>query len=944
MLPSPRLLRSGLLVALAFLLALSAPAQTDLAKPVPFDPLTRKGTLPNGLTYYVRKNTEPKNRAHLMLATRVGAVLEDDAENGLAHFTEHMAFNGTKNFPKNELVSFLQKNGIKFGDDLNAFTSFDQTVYMLPVPTDSAGVFRRAFDVLEDWAHNQLMDEEEINKERGVILEELRGGKGAQQRMRDKYFPVIMNGSRYGQRNVIGTEEVLKNFKPETIRNFYKTWYRPDLQAIIAVGDFDVDEVEKLIKQQFGAIPGASSPKPRPDFEIPAHADTKVAIVTDKEQPNTIAMVLHKHPRLMERTFADTRQLLVRSLFNTMLSNRLQELTKQADPPFQFGFSNAGGFIGKYDAFQSFVVAKSGALERGLKAVLDENERVKKFGFTATELERAKQQVLTGTEKRFKEKDKTNSQQLAFQYVSHFVDGASSMGIETYFPFVQEQLPGIKLEEVNAVAGKYITKDNRAVVVMAPEKDKDKLPTEAQLLTWIDNAGKDVTAYVDEVVTAPLLATLPTGGKVASTKTIPELGVTELTFGNGLRAVLKPTDFKNDEILISAYSPGGTSLYGMKDYYNADYSNVLALESGVADFSATQLRKYLTGKIANVTPFVGELSDGFQGSASPKDLETALQLIHAYVTKPRKDPDVVKGFLANTRDQLEQQEATPPPTKVFYDTLTAVLGNYNPRRMPMKPADVDKIDLDGAMKIYNERFGNASDFTFFFVGNFKVDEITPLLTRYLGTLPGTGKKESFKDLGIRAPKGNITKTVYKGLDDKSQAQLVFTGDLPYTPENAANLDALEEILNIKLIEEIREKESGVYGIGASGSLSKLPVPRYQFRIGYGTNPGRVDELGQKTLAIIDGIKKAGPDPKDLEKFKAEARRALEVQQRENRYWLGRLSAAYENGENPKDILRAQALIDGVTVASVKALAQKVFGPNLIRVVLLPEGKAGSSGK
>lgn len=938
--------RPAALALFALLVNLTALAQTatDLSKPVPFDPLTRKGTLPNGLTYYVRKNAEPKNRAHLMLATRVGAVLEDDAENGLAHFTEHMAFNGTKNFPKNELVSFLQKNGIKFGDDLNAFTSFDQTVYMLPVPTDSAGVFRRAFDILEDWSHNLLMDEEEINKERGVILEELRGGKGAQQRMRDKYFPVIMNGSRYGQRNVIGTEEVLKNFKPETIRAFYKTWYRPDLQAIIAVGDFNVDEVEKLIKEQFGGIPKASSPKPRPDFEIPAHADTKVAIVTDKEQPNTIAMVLHKQPRLMEKTFADSRQLIVRSLFNTMLSNRLQELTKQADPPFQFGFSNAGGFIGKYDAFQSFVVAKSGALERGLKAVLDENERVKKFGFTATELDRAKQQLLTGTEKRFKERDKTNSQQLAFQYVSNFVDGASSMGIETYFPFVQEQLPGIKLEEVNAVAGKYITKDNRAVVVMAPEKEADKLPSEAQLLGWIDNAGKDVTAYVDEVVTAPLLTALPTGGKVAATKTIPELGVTELTFGNGLRAVLKPTDFKNDEILISAHSPGGTSLYGLKDYYNADYSNVLAIESGVADFSSKQLRKYLTGKIVNVTPFVGELSDGFQGSASPKDLETALQLIHAYVTKPRKDPEVVKGFLSNQRDQLEQQEATPPPTKVFYDTLTAVLGAYNPRRMPMKPADVDKISLDGAMKIYNERFGNASDFTFFFVGNFKVDEITPLLTKYLGTLPGTGKKETFKDLGIRAPKGNITKTVYKGLDDKSQAQLVFTGDMPYTVENAANLDALEEILNIKLIEEIREKESGVYGIGSSGNLSKLPVPRYQFRIGYGTNPGRVDELGQKTLAIIEGIKTNGPDPKDLEKFKAEARRALEVQQRENRYWLGRLSSAYENGDNPRDILRAQALIDGVTVASVKSMAQKVFGPNLIRVVLMPEGKAGNSGK
>ncbi len=933
------------LATLAGLLSVCALAQTaELSKPVPFDPLTRKGTLSNGLTYYIRKNTEPKNRAHLMLATRVGAVLEDDAENGLAHFTEHMAFNGTKNFPKNELVSFLQKNGIKFGDDLNAFTSFDQTVYMLPVPTDSQAVFRRAFDVLEDWAHNLLMDEEEINKERGVILEELRGGKGAQQRMRDKFFPVILNGSQYAKRNVIGTEEILKNFKPETIRNFYKTWYRPDLQAIIAVGDFDVEAVEKIIKDQFGAIPAVSNAKPRTEYDIPVHAGTKVAIVTDSEQPNTIIQVLHKHPKLMEKTLADSRELLKRSLFNAMFNTRLQDLTKTADPPFLGGGGGLGGFIGKYDAFTIGVAVKSGAQERGLKAVLDEAARVQKFGFVATELDRAKQQLLTGTEKRFKEKDKTASQQLAFQYVSNFVDGASSMGIETYFPFVQAQLPGITLADVNGVATKYITKENRAVIVMGPEKDKDKLPTEAQLLGWIDNAGKDVTAYVDEVVTAPLLATAPKAGKVASKKSIAELGVTELTLSNGLRVVLKPTDFKNDEILISAYSPGGTSLYSMKDYFNADYSNGLAIQSGVAGFSQKQLRKYLTGKVANVSPYVGELSEGFGGSASPKDLETALQLLYAYVVKPRKDPDVVKGYLSNERDGLEQQEATPQPQKVFYDTLTAVLGGYNPRRMPMKPADIDKISLDPSMKIYDERFGNASDFTYFFVGNFKVEEITPLLETYLGSLPGTGKKETYKDLGIRAPKGKITKTVYKGVDDKSQAQLVFTGDLPYTAENEANLDALEEVLNIKLIEEIREKESGVYGIGASGNLSKLPAQRYQFRIGYGTNPGRVEELATKALAMVENLKTAGPDPKDLDKFKAEARRALEVQQRQNRYWLTELSQAYENGEDPKDLLRAQALIDGVTVASVRVMAQKVFGPNFIKVVLMPEGKAGSGEK
>lgn len=932
-------LRTGFgLLTLLLVTRLAFGQNTDLAKPVPFDPLVKRGVLPNGLTYYVRKNTEPKNRAFLMLAVKVGAIQEQDPENGLAHFTEHMAFNGTKNFPKNELVSYLQTNGIKFGDDLNAFTSFEQTVYFLPVPTDSAKVFSKAFDVLEDWAHNLTMEGTEIDKERGVILEELRGGKGAQQRMQEKYFPVIMNGAKWGTRNIIGKEDILKNFSHETIRNFYKTWYQPQNQAIIAVGDFDVAEVEARIKKQFGAIPKPANPSDVGTYPIPDHTDTKVAIVTDKEWPYTMVQVFHRLPELEEKTLADSREKIKRSLFNTMLSNRLQELTKRADPPFQFGGSNLGGFLGKYDAFFNFVVAKSGGIEKGLKAVLDENARVLKFGFTSTELDRAKQNLLTQTEKRFKEKDKTNSQALGFEYMNNFVGGASSMGIETYFDFVQSQLPTITLDEVNALPKQVITDQNRSVIVMAPEKEKDKLPAEAQLLGWINEAGKDVTAYVDEVVTAPLLATLPTPGKITAEKQNAALGTTELTLSNGLKVVLKPTDFKNDEILFGSFSPGGTSLYSNAEYLNADYSNLLAAQGGVADFSSTQLKKYLTGKTANVGTYVGELSEGMNGAFSPKDTETALQLIYANFTKPRKDPDVVKGFLANQKDELEQKYATPDPEGVFSDTLSAALGGYHPRRMPLKPADVDKINLDQAMKFYNERFANAGDFTFFFVGNFKVDDLKPMLEKYLGSLPGTGKKETFKDLNIRPLKGKVKKTIYRGIDDKAMAQFVYSGDFVYNDVNVTNLNALEEILNIKLIEEIREKESGVYYIYAQSSPRKLPKPQYTLQIGYGTNPGRVDELGQKTLAILDGIKKNGPSQQDLDKYKIETKRQLEVQMKQNQFWLSSLSSAYENGEDPNKILNAMKLIDAVTVASVKAAAQKAFGPNLINVVLLPEQK------
>ncbi|MFT4032477.1 MAG: insulinase family protein [Siphonobacter sp.] len=910
----------------------------DLKQPIPFDPATRVGKLANGLTYYIRKNTEPKNRAHLMLAVKVGAIQEDDHENGLAHFTEHMGFNGTKNFPKNELVSFLQSNGIKFGDDLNAFTNFEQTVYFLPVPTDSMRVFLKAFDILEDWAHNDTMEDSEIEKERGVILEELRGGKGASQRMRDKFFPIIMNGSKWGKRNIIGTEDILKTFKPETIRNFYKTWYQPQNEAVIAVGDFDVEMVEKLIKEKFGAIPKDPNPKPLGDYPIPDNTETKVAIVTDKEQPYTIVQILTRLPELQQKTFGDARENIKRSLFNQMLNNRLQELMKKAEPPFQYGASSISGFIGKYDSFGSIVVAKSGGIEKGLQAVLDENARVLKFGFTATELERAKQNLLAQTEKRFKEKDKTKSEEFASGYMNNFINDVPSMGIDRYTGFLQKELPGISLEEMNQLPKSLITKENRAVIVLAPEKEKDKLPTETQLLQWIDNSGGNVTAYVDEVITKPLLSTLPKSGKVIAEKQIPELGVTELTLSNGLKVVLKPTDFKNDEILFKSYSYGGTSLYSVADNLNADQSNVIAAQGGLADFSSTQLKKYLTGKVASVSTYVGEITEGMSGSFSPKDAETGLQLIYANFVLPRKDSEVVKGYLTNLKDELLQQQSTPDPQQVFFDTLTVALSSYNPRRMPLKPANVDEINPDKAFEFYKERFANASDFTFFFVGSFKVEEFKPLLEKYLGSLPGTGKREMYKDLNIQPLKGKVTKTVYKGIDDKAAAQLVYSGSLPYTSANLVNLQAIEEILNIKLIEEIREKESGVYYIYAQANADKLPKQVYSMSIGFGTNPGRIEELSTKTLAILNDLKKNGPSQKDLDKFKIETKRQLEVHQKENRYWLAQLLDSYQNGEDPKDILTEMSLIDQVSIASVKALAAKVFGPDLIKVYLLPEKK------
>ncbi|MFN4145982.1 MAG: M16 family metallopeptidase [Runella sp.] len=911
----------------------------DLKKPVPFDPKVRYGKLPNGMTYYIRQNEEPKKRAVLFLVNKVGAIQEEDHENGLAHFTEHMAFNGTKNFPKNELVSYLQRAGVKFGDDLNAFTGFDQTVYQLPVPTDSADIFNKAFIVLEDWAHNITFDGEEIEKERGVILEELRGGKGAQQRMRDKFFPIILPGSKYAKRNVIGTEEILKNFKHETIRNFYKTWYRPDMMAIVAVGDFDINEVEKTIKNRFGKIPKAVKPKPFGKFGINDHKDTKVAIVTDPEQPYMIAQVITRLPKAHEKTLNDSREIIKRELYNEMLGARLQELQQSADPPFLFSFAGYSGFIGDYDSFINYAVAKDGNVEKGLKAVLDEAVRAKKFGFTASELERAKKEFLTNTEKRFKEKDKTKSEEYTYEYMNHFLEGSSSMGIEFYFEFVKSQLDGITLQEVNALSDKFIRTDNRAVIIMASDNDKDKLPSEAQVVEWINNAGKDVKPYEDKVVDKPLVENLPAAGRTAFRKQIAEIGVTELSLSNGVKVVLKPTDFKNDEILISARSLGGSSLYEDKDYMSASIAANIVSESGIGEFNSPALKKFLTGKVVRITPFIGETEEGFSGSCSPKDLETALQMIYGYFTTPRKDDDIIKGFMASQRSAIQNMKTSPMPEMVFQDSINTILGNYHFRRLPISVERWDMANADRAFEIYKERFADPADFTFFFTGTFKVEEIKPLLEKYLAALPTQRKKETFRDLGIRTPAGRLDKKVYKGIEQKSQATLVYSGDYEYNEDNNWQLKALEEILNIKLIEVIREKESGVYGIGARAGYSKIPAPRYSFRIGYGTGPERVEELATKTLAVIQEIKDKGATPEDIGKFKAETRRNWEVQLRENNFWQSQLIGAYTRGDDPKVFLEWEKQLDKITVESTKAAANKYLNDaNFIKVVLLPEQK------
>ncbi|WP_025763593.1 M16 family metallopeptidase [Dyadobacter tibetensis] len=912
----------------------------DLSKQnIPLDPSVKMGKLKNGLTYYIRQNKEPEKRAELRLVIKAGSILETEEQQGLAHFMEHMNFNGTKNFPKNELVNFLQKTGVRFGADLNAYTSFDETVYMLPIPTDSAGLLEKGLQVLEDWSHDALLEDSEIEKERGVVLEESRLGRGAQQRMRDQYLTQILNNSRYAERLPIGKDEILKNFKPATLKSFYTDWYRPDLMAVIAVGDFDAAEVERIIKDKFGSIPAPKQAKARTKYEVKLDGKNNVAVVTDPEFPQYVVQMIYKLPGQQEKTLKDVKDHIAQGLYNAMIGQRIQELTQKPNPPFLFANSSYGDFLGGLDAYTSVALAKDAAgLEPAMVALVTENMRAQKFGFTEAEFQRAKSDFSTNVERQLKEKDKTRSSSHVQEYINHFLHEDAFMGAEAYSDFVQKHLGSVSLSEVNALAKKYISNTNRSIVVMAPEQGKDKLPSAEQIESIVATVGKDVVAYVDDALDAPLLPNEPTPGKIVKESVISKAKITQLVLSNGVTVLLKPTEFKNDEILIKATGKGGYSLFP-KDRETGMFTSYLVQSGGVGPYNQTQLQKYLAGKTVNAGPYLSELSEGINSNTNPKDLETSLKLIHAYFTEPRKDAAVVEGILSNQKAYLENMQKTLTPEKIFSDSLNAVVTSHDPRREPLKPNDIDKIDLEKALGIYNDRFSDASDFVFTMVGAFKIDSIKPLLEKYLGSLPSTERDDTFDHPNIFPPSGRIIKTVYKGLEPKSRVAMIFSGTYDYSPENNVQLEALQEALQIKLIESLREEESGVYGVGVSQNTDKLPSGHYRISVQFGCGPENVDKLIKRTLAEIDKIKEKGADPQDIEKFTAETKRKLEVASKTNGFWINYIDKNVFIGDDLDELYRQDELLGSVSVKSTQEAAKKYFNDqNYIQMVLMPEKK------
>jgi zinc protease len=857
---------------------------------------------------------------------------------------EHMSFNGTKHFPKNELVSYLQKAGVRFGSDLNAFTSFDETVYQLPIPTDDPEVLKNGFLIMRDWAQDATLDSLEIEKERGVILEEKRLGKNAQQRLQYKYLPVILNQSRYSDRLPIGTEEVLKNFTPATIRRFHTDWYRPDLQALIVVGDIDVNATEKKIKDLFSSLKTPEKPRTRIDYTIPLKLKNQFFAATDKEFPVTAVQILIKHPESKLITTADYRQSILRSLYNRIMAARFSELSKQANPPFIQGGNSIGGFLANLDVASSVVVGKPGELEKGFKAVWTEVERAKRFGFTQTEFDRAKEALLQNMESAYKERDKTNSENYVREYLNLFLKREASPGIGYEYKFYKDNLGGITLAEVNDVVKKYLVDVNRDILVLGPEKDAATLPAENIVNSWVSDVQKsEITAYVDNVSDKPLISKKPVAGKIVTEKKFEGIGVVELTLSNGVKVELKPTDFKNDEVSFTAFSPGGTSLYNDGEYESAARASSLISYSGVADYNSIQLSKYLTGKKVRVSPYISERTEGISGSATPKDLETALQLVYLYFTQPRKDAEVYKGLISQERAALVTR--SNEPSAVFSDTISAVLGNYSIRRTGPSVEKLDKINLDRSYEIYKDRFSDASDFTFTFVGSFDIEKLKPLLELYIGGLPSSRRVESARDLGLNIPAGKLDKRVFKGMEQKSTVRLVFSGSYQYNEDENNLLDGLSGVLNIKLIERLREDESGVYGVGSRASYSKYPQNRYSFSISFGCAPNNVEKLINSALDEIKKIRDNGPLQVDVDKVQAEERRVTEVQLKENGFWLGYLAGQFQNNENPEQILSYKEALKKITPETLKVAANKYLnGDNFVRLVLYPDKKEVPANK
>lgn len=927
---------ASLVLAIAAPTIARAQGVTVSDRPLGDDPAVRSGRLPNGLTYYVRHNGYPARRAELRLVVNAGSILEDDDQRGLAHVLEHMAFDGSTNFPGHAIWDYLERVGMQGGADINASTSYEETVYKLTIPTDSAAIVENGLRILGDWAHGLVLDSAELERERKVVIEEWRLRRGAGARIGDRQLPLLLEGSRYPDRQPIGVVPVLESAPIERVRSFYRDWYRPDLMAVVVVGDVDADSMAARIRQLFGAIPPARDPRPRAVTVAPPRAGARVQVATDSEATATTLSLITTYPRRAARTVADFRRALVESMYNSLLGARLGEAAHRGDPPFLAAGVGSSELVRPLDAHQMQARVVDGGVQRGLAALRAEAARAARDGFTASELEREKTALLRSYDEVELRRDEIPSAHYAGQLVERFLRADPVPSLDEELALARELTPSVTLDEIHAAARGFASTTNLLLLVSAPASARSKLPSEKELLAALASEPPALAAYADSAAAAPLLANEPAPGKVVKAMRDDAVGVELWELSNGVRVLLKPTDLDPGQLLITSYRDGGMSVAPDSELVPAATALQVVSQGGLGSYDAVALRKRLAGIVVNVGGTIGGYGEGVWGSGSPKDATTLFQLVYMQFTAPRLDTTAFQRYRRQLRETLSHRSVSPEAA--MSDTLALLLAAHSPRVRLLDEGFIGELDAQSSLRFFRSRFADANGFTFVIVGAFDPDSIRPLVERYIGGLPSSGARSRWRDVGVRPPEGITTRVIRKGKEPKASTTLVFLGESNGSHLERVTLSALANVVQQRLWERLRQRLGGVYGVTVSADQDVVPVPRYTVTVGFGADPERMGELVEAVFDEIGQLKNDGPTDAELGKFREEQRRGRETAMRTNAFWLSSISLYDQRGWPLDDILSPDERLDAVDASAIRDAARRYLdASHYVRVTLLPEG-------
>lgn len=935
-------------LSLVGFLTVLASAQPDLSSPVPIDPTVRVGKLPNGLKYYIKKNARPENKVELRLVVNAGSILERDDQQGVAHFLEHMAFNGTKSFRKNDLISYLQTIGVQFGADLNARTTFDETVYILPIPTDKAEYLDTGLQILTEWASDIALDPAEIERERGVILEELRLGNGADRRMLDRYFRKIFASSKYADRFAIGKKQIIETVIPQTIVDFYEDWYRPDLMAVVAVGNLDVADMERKIAEKFSSIKPKRPSKLRPEFKVPDHKQTIMAVETDKEAQATIVQMLFKKPVVAVKTKRDYRREIVKSIFNGMLDMRLKNHMLSEDPAFMLVGSSFTPFVRNKAVYSMFGIVDPKNVRTALSVLFKESRRARELGFQDSELESVKDFQLAMDENRFRDRNKIESSALASEFVDNFLLKKPIAGADFDYEFSKKIIPTITLAEINALAKETLANTNRAIVVSGEDRNGITFPTEVEIASLINTADKtDLNQIIDSVALDEKVSEISIAGsktekkedqeskpiaKVIEESTDSTFGTTYLKLSNGVRVALR-SDPKVDGVVMKAFSPGGLSLV---DNTRSSREFIAAIDGEGGLSSQAEVFSKSAGKAVGVSVGIDDSYEYVYGRAPAKGVESMLKQVSHKFMASRLEKSTLDTYTRILKTLPPDSSANP--LRFFEQQVYQVMTQGSPlaRRIP-NGEQLDQISLDDVNAIYKERFGDASDFTFIFAGNFDADAMRTLLLQHLGSLPTTNRMEKGRDPGIRPPSGKLDRIFRKGIGQQSYVRLMFTDEAKYDSVDDTLLDFLDDLLLIKLFEVLREERSGVYTVNAKGKMFTVPYERFEFTVEFPCGPENVGSLIDATLGEIAKIQDGQIVENDLNKVKASLLRKAKEDATRGDYWSNEIMLSLRDGTAMSSQAEIEKRINSVTKDDIVRVAKKYLKIDQRKqFVLMPE--------